>query len=342
MTTAAISIPAGSPIGGVWRRRGTSRPLVPPAPDVIALAGRADKLEIFTTRPDTLFGASFMAIAADHPLAGELAAKDPKLAAFVAECRKTATTAEALETAEKKGYRTNLEAIHPFDASWTLPVYVANFVLMEYGTGAIFGCPAHDQRDLEFARKYGLPVKPVVIPPGADPESFTIGDNANVAMDLEAALSDGGASAGLIKAGSGFCSVQGSNSYSGATTIAEGTVGIGNANSLGASGGGTIISNGATLRIAGNLTINENAGLQTVNLSGISSGASNEIQSLTVTASSSSTLLIPNPAGSIEASGKYAVSLSFNSLAFSSRIIRTATIRATGLFFSSIVNISSA
>jgi leucyl-tRNA synthetase len=144
------------------------------------LAGRPDKLEIFTTRPDTLFGASFMAIAADHPLAGELAAKDPKLAAFVEECRKTATTAEALETAEKKGYRTNLEAVHPFDAGWHLPVYVANFVLMEYGTGAIFGCPAHDQRDLEFARKYGLPVKPVVIPPGADPESFTIGDTAYV------------------------------------------------------------------------------------------------------------------------------------------------------------------
>ena len=142
------------------------------------LAGRQDRLEIFTTRPDTLFGASFVAIAADHPLAIELGASDPGLAAFIAECRKTAITAEAIETAEKKGYRTRLEAIHPFDGSWKLPVYVANFVLMEYGTGAIFGCPAHDQRDLDFARKYGLPVTPVVCPPGEDPKTFAIGETA--------------------------------------------------------------------------------------------------------------------------------------------------------------------
>jgi leucyl-tRNA synthetase len=142
------------------------------------LAGRKDGLEIFTTRPDTLFGASFAAIAADHPLAAELAATDPGLATFIEECRKTAISAEAIETAEKKGYRTRLEAIHPFDPSWKLPVYVANFVLMEYGTGAIFGCPAHDQRDLDFARKYGLPVTPVVCPPAEDPKSFAIGDTA--------------------------------------------------------------------------------------------------------------------------------------------------------------------
>jgi leucyl-tRNA synthetase len=142
------------------------------------LAGRKDGLEIFTTRPDTLFGASFGAIAADHPLAIELAATDPGLASFIEECRKTAISAEAIETAEKKGYRTKLEAIHPFDPSWKLPVYVANFVLMEYGTGAIFGCPAHDQRDLDFARKYGLPVTPVVCPPGEDSKSFAIGDAA--------------------------------------------------------------------------------------------------------------------------------------------------------------------
>jgi leucyl-tRNA synthetase len=142
------------------------------------LEGRKDRLEIFTTRPDTLFGASFVAIAADHPLAIELSASDPGLASFLDECRKTAVSAEAIETAEKKGYRTKLEAIHPFDASWKLPVYVANFVLMEYGTGAIFGCPAHDQRDLDFARKYGLPVTPVVCPPGQDPKSFVIGDTA--------------------------------------------------------------------------------------------------------------------------------------------------------------------
>ena len=140
----------------------------------------ADTVEIFTTRPDTLFGASFLAIAADHPLALELAHTDPGLAAFIEECRKTATTAEALETMEKKGYRTQLDAIHPFDPRWKLPIYVANFVLMEYGAGAIFGCPAHDQRDLDFARKYGLPVKPVVIPPGADPASFQIDDVAYV------------------------------------------------------------------------------------------------------------------------------------------------------------------
>jgi leucyl-tRNA synthetase len=142
------------------------------------LAGRKDRLEIFTTRPDTLFGASFMAIAADHPLASELAASDPGLAAFIEECRKTGISAEAIETAEKKGYRTKLEAIHPFDSTWKLPVYVANFVLMEYGAGAIFGCPAHDQRDLDFARKYGLPVTPVVCPPGEDPKSFAVADTA--------------------------------------------------------------------------------------------------------------------------------------------------------------------
>src|SRR5262249_40297451 len=131
------------------------------------LAGRSDRIEVFTTRPDTLFGASFIAIAPDHPLAQELAAKDPGLASFIEECNKTAPTAEALDPAEKKGYRTTLDAIHPFDAGWKLPVYVANFVLMEYGTGAIFGCPAHDQRDLDFARKYGLTVTPVVCPPDA-------------------------------------------------------------------------------------------------------------------------------------------------------------------------------
>jgi leucyl-tRNA synthetase len=145
---------------------------------LFALAGRSDRLEIFTTRPDTLFGASFVAIAPDHPLALELAPSDPALAAFIEECRHTATTAEAIETAEKKGYRTRLEAIHPFDPSWRLPLYVANFVLMEYGTGAIFGCPAHDQRDLDFARRYGLPVTPVVCPPGADSKTFAIGDTA--------------------------------------------------------------------------------------------------------------------------------------------------------------------
>jgi leucyl-tRNA synthetase len=139
------------------------------------LADREEKLEIFTTRPDTLFGASFVALSPEHPLAKELALKDKKLAAFLEECRHIGTSLEAIEKAEKRGYRVPLEAIHPFDAKWKLPVYVANFVLMEYGSGAIFGCPAHDQRDLDFAHKYKLPVLPVVIPPGADAKSFTVG-----------------------------------------------------------------------------------------------------------------------------------------------------------------------
>ncbi len=120
------------------------------------LIGREDRLTIFTTRPDTLFGASFMAVSPDHPLAEEAARADPKAAAFIAECRAAGTSEAVIEAQEKKGYRTALEAQHPFIKDKRLPVYIANFVLMEYGTGAIFGCPAHDQRDLDFARKYGL------------------------------------------------------------------------------------------------------------------------------------------------------------------------------------------
>jgi leucyl-tRNA synthetase len=142
------------------------------------LAGRGDELEVFTTRPDTLFGASFAAIAADHPLAAEAAERDPALAAFIEECRRTGTAAEEIETAEKRGYDTGLKVVHPLDPSWQLPVYVANFVLMEYGTGAIFGCPAHDQRDLDFARKYRLPVNRVVAPEGE--EEAPVGEEAYV------------------------------------------------------------------------------------------------------------------------------------------------------------------
>lgn len=131
-----------------------------------ALQGRADRIEVYSTRPDTLFGASFVAISPDHPLAAEAAKGDAKLAAFIEDCRQTGTAEAELEKAEKKGYRIPLDAVHPFDPAWTLPVYVANFVLMEYGTGAIFGCPGHDQRDLDFARKYGLPVTAVVAPKG--------------------------------------------------------------------------------------------------------------------------------------------------------------------------------
>ncbi|MEZ5843362.1 MAG: leucine--tRNA ligase [Hyphomicrobiaceae bacterium] len=122
------------------------------------------ELEIYTTRPDTLYGASFMAIAPDHPLAQAAAEKNPALAAFCDECRRMGTSVADLETAEKKGFDTGIKAIHPLDPTWELPVYVANFILMDYGTGAIFGCPSGDQRDIEFARKYGLPVVQVVMP----------------------------------------------------------------------------------------------------------------------------------------------------------------------------------
>ncbi len=137
-----------------------------------------EELEIFTTRPDTLFGAKFMAIAADHPLAKAAAATNPKLSAFIDECKKMGTSVVAVETAEKKGFDTGIRVYHPFDPNWVLPVYVANFVLMDYGTGAIFGCPAHDQRDLDFANAYGLGNTPVVCPPGVDPEIFKITDIA--------------------------------------------------------------------------------------------------------------------------------------------------------------------
>ncbi len=116
-----------------------------------------EKLEVYTTRPDTLMGASFAAISPDHPLAKSLEG-NPEVAAFNAKCRKMGTSAAEMETAEKIGYDTGLTVTHPFDAEWKLPVYIANFILMDYGTGAIFGCPAHDQRDLDFARKYDLPV----------------------------------------------------------------------------------------------------------------------------------------------------------------------------------------
>ncbi|MBA2935499.1 leucine--tRNA ligase [Sphingomonas sp. CGMCC 1.13654] len=130
-----------------------------------AAAGH-DGIDVYSTRPDTIFGASFVAIAADHPLALALAEQDSALAAFAEECRRTGTAAEEIETAEKKGYDTGLNAVHPFDPEWKLPVFVANFVLMGYGTGAVMGVPAHDQRDLDFARKYMLPVPRVVAAEG--------------------------------------------------------------------------------------------------------------------------------------------------------------------------------
>ncbi|WP_417452312.1 leucine--tRNA ligase [Kiloniella sp.] len=136
------------------------------------------EIEVYTTRPDTLFGASFCAISANHPLADQLSVDNADLKAFVAECNKMGTSEEAIEKAEKKGFDTGLKVTHPLDSSLELPVYVANFVLMDYGTGAVFGCPAHDQRDLDFARKYDLDVTPVVLPKDKDPNTFNVENEA--------------------------------------------------------------------------------------------------------------------------------------------------------------------
>ncbi|MBU1333561.1 MAG: leucine--tRNA ligase [Alphaproteobacteria bacterium] len=144
---------------------------------VPANATAATSIDVFTTRPDTIFGASFIALSPDHPLTAELAGGNAELAEFIAEFRRQGTATETLEKAEKKGVFTGLHVKHPVLEGQTLPVYVANFVLMDYGTGAIFGCPAHDQRDLDFARKYDLPVLPVVRPADAD-AGFAVGDEA--------------------------------------------------------------------------------------------------------------------------------------------------------------------
>jgi leucyl-tRNA synthetase len=135
--------------------------------DTVGAPAAFDRLEVYTTRPDTLMGASFAAISPDHPLAKSLES-DPKFAAFLAQCRMGGTTAEALETAEKIGMDTGIRVKHPLDPNWELPVWIANFILMDYGTGAIFGCPAHDQRDFDFATKYALPITPVFSADGAD------------------------------------------------------------------------------------------------------------------------------------------------------------------------------
>ncbi|WP_375620049.1 leucine--tRNA ligase [Bartonella sp. TS25HLJMH] len=135
-----------------------------------------DEVVCYSTRPDTLFGASFLALSVDHPIAQALAKKDKALSAFIENCRCGGTTTAALETAEKQGFLTPLLAVHPFDSTVHIPVYIANFVLMDYGTGVVFGCPAHDQRDFDFARKYDLPIKPVVLPKGEQAEDFVIAD----------------------------------------------------------------------------------------------------------------------------------------------------------------------
>jgi leucyl-tRNA synthetase len=148
-------------------------------------AGQA--LEVFTTRPDTLFGASFCAVSPHHPLAVKLADNNAGLAAFIAECSRSGTATADIETAEKKGFDTGLKARHPFVAGLDVPVFVANFVLMEYGSGAIFGCPGHDQRDMEFARKYRLRVACVVAPKDGDAKAFA----ARLESGNEAFVDDG-------------------------------------------------------------------------------------------------------------------------------------------------------
>ena len=131
-----------------------------------------DRIDVYTTRPDTLMGASFVGISPDHPLAKLLERDNPEVAAFCAECRKGGTTEEAIETAEKLGFDTGITVRHPFDTAHELPVYIANFILMDYGTGAIFGCPAHDERDFEFATKYGLPIISTFLPSEDAPEDL--------------------------------------------------------------------------------------------------------------------------------------------------------------------------
>ena len=164
-----------------WIGRSEGARLRFPLTEPIAGAdGSIDSIEVYTTRPDTLFGMSFLVVAPEHPLAAAVAARDAGAARFIAECQRVGTSEAAIEATEKRGYDTGLTVGHPFIEGAKFPVWIGNFVLMEYGTGAIFGCPAHDQRDLEFARKYGLPVPPVVLPPGEDPRHFAIGDTAYV------------------------------------------------------------------------------------------------------------------------------------------------------------------
>jgi len=142
------------------------------------IVGKDVPLDVYTTRPDTIFGASFMAISPNHPIAAEIAETNSELAEFVAACNRMATSEAAIEKAEKLGFDTGLRCEHPVIEGETLPIFVANFVLMDYGTGAIFGCPAHDQRDLDFARKYGLPVTAVVCPQSEDSATFSVQNEA--------------------------------------------------------------------------------------------------------------------------------------------------------------------
>lgn len=131
------------------------------------IAETSEKISVYTTRPDTLFGASFIGISPNHPIAQELSKNNSEIKNFVDECNRSAVDEQTIEKQEKKGFKTGLQVVHPLDSNWKLDVYIANFVLMEYGTGAIFACPAHDERDFEFARKYDLPIRQVVESNGA-------------------------------------------------------------------------------------------------------------------------------------------------------------------------------
>jgi leucyl-tRNA synthetase len=133
------------------------------------IEGRTETLPVYTTRPDTIMGVTFCSIAAEHPLAQETAQNNPAAQAFIAECQRTGTSEEALERLEKKGFDTGLRAIHPFTGA-AVPIYIANFVLMSYGTGAVMAVPAHDQRDYEFAQAHGIPIQVVILPEGGLPD----------------------------------------------------------------------------------------------------------------------------------------------------------------------------
>jgi leucyl-tRNA synthetase len=140
------------------------------------VVGSNNKIDVYTTRPDTIFGASFVGLALDHPLTKQLVGAKDGFDTFKAQCEAVGTSEAAIEQAEKIGFDTGHKVKHPFLDGVELPIYIANFILMDYGTGAIFACPAHDQRDLDFARKYNLDVTPVVVPEGDD--SFIIADEA--------------------------------------------------------------------------------------------------------------------------------------------------------------------
>jgi leucyl-tRNA synthetase len=161
----------------VWWPIAEAPSFLPPSPPGEPNHAR-DPIEVYTTRPDTLFGASFLALAPDHPLTKAIAEHSPEVARFVAEAASLGTSEADIEKAPKFGVDLGVRVKHPFDENWILPVWAANFVLSTYGTGAIFGSPAGDQRDLDFANKYKLPFKPVVLPPGADPATHTITDEA--------------------------------------------------------------------------------------------------------------------------------------------------------------------